>query len=257
MGASRKLARELVEGPSSSRPPPLESMKVPVGTGSYEPIAVTPLRVPSLELVDLDREDVVDLDPADVIDLDDDDYADETQPRTIPPPLPPTSGITLTADRDPADVLFDAIDELPLAKSVREAAEICAAALAKALSARAVIVHQHHLVRGELRAIAVHGWRAADLVGSCERANGTSPAARAVREQAQVVTRVDEAPSIMPPRFVIVGAKSSVLATPVVSWGRCIALIEVVDADERWVHLGPAAATYVAKRLAEFVSGRT
>ena len=40
------------------------------------------------------------------------------------------------------------------------------------------------------------------------------------------------------------------------AWGRCIAMIEIVDADERFAARVTDAASYVAQRLAAYLSGR-
>jgi len=40
------------------------------------------------------------------------------------------------------------------------------------------------------------------------------------------------------------------------AWGRCVGVIEVIDADERFASRVADSAAYVAERLAEFLSDR-
>lgn len=63
----------------------------------------------------------------------------------------------------------------------------------------------------------------------------------------------DELPCLSPRLRGSAGASRMLLAVPAMAEGRCFAVIEIVDADER-AGLQLVAATYVAKRLAEFLS---
>ena len=40
------------------------------------------------------------------------------------------------------------------------------------------------------------------------------------------------------------------------AWGRCVAMIEIIDADERFASRVAASASYVAERLAAHLSDR-
>jgi hypothetical protein len=159
--------------------------------------------------------------------------------------------------RTPDAILFDAADDLENARTVREAADICAVALTAALRARAVIVHQHHLSRAELVKIAVCGVRAHDLIDTCASATTDTIAAAVVSERRPFRTRLTERrPSMLGPRFAVVGASRSIVAVPVVAWDRCVAIIEVIDADERWEFLAAAAAVFLGTRFADVLRHR-
>jgi hypothetical protein len=65
-----------------------------------------------------------------------------------------------------------------------------------------------------------------------------------------------ELPRLAPKRIGAMGAHRSLVAVPVLAWGRCIALIEVLDADDVHVDRVSDAVAYVADRLAEFLTER-
>jgi len=158
---------------------------------------------------------------------------------------------------DPMDVLFDGVYELNFVDTAVEAADVCASALAKALRARAVVVHAHDLVKRELRAIGVHGASFTELFGSAARSEDDLVASAVVCNEAPVTMRWDgELPRLAPRRFGIVGAPRTVVAVPAMAWGRCVAIIEVIDADERVAQRVADSTAYVAERLAEFLSER-
>jgi hypothetical protein len=158
---------------------------------------------------------------------------------------------------DPTEVLFEGMYELELVESSWQAASVCASALARALGARAVVVHAHDLARRELRAIGVHGDRTADLLGSLDLSDDDLVASAVICNEKAVTMRFDgELPRLAPRRLTILGAPRTLVAVPAMAWGRCVAIIEIIDADDRFASRVADSAAYVAERLAAYLSGR-
>lgn len=173
-------------------------------------------------------------------------------PVAVAPPVDPARPSSLL---DPTDVLFDSIYDLQFAETAWQAASVCASALASALRARAVVVHAHDIERRELRTIAAHGSGGADVLGSAEACDDDLVASAVLSNGKALTMRFDgELPRIAPKRLSVVGAKRSLVAVPALSWGRCIAVIEVVDADERLAQRVQDATAYVADHLASFLA---
>lgn len=173
-------------------------------------------------------------------------------PAPVVAPVEPARPSSLL---DPTDVLFDSIYDLQFAETAWQAASLCASALASALRARAVVVHVHDLERRELRTIAAHGIGGSDVLGSAEASDDDLVASAVLSNGKALTMRFDgELPRIAPKRLSVVGAKRSLVAVPALSWGRCIAMIEVVDADERLALQVQDAANYVAGHLATFLA---
>lgn len=172
-------------------------------------------------------------------------------------PAVPTREPRVESTLDPMDVLFDGIYELNFVDTAVEAADVCAGALAKALRARAVVIHTHDLVAKQLRAIGVHGVSPSKILFSSEASEDDLVASAVICNQAPVTMRFDgELPKLAPQRLSHVGAPRTLVAVPALAWGRCVALIEVIDADDRVAHRVADSAAYVAERLAEFLSER-
>jgi hypothetical protein len=172
---------------------------------------------------------------------------------SVPPPAPMPADLRLSIT-DPTDVVFDGMYGLTFAKSAGEAAEMCAETLAKALGARAVVIHRHDLMSRELRAIGAHGDGDFDIIGSAESSEEDLIASAVVCNQKSVTMKFDgELPSVAPKRMHHVGAPRTVVAAPAMSWGRCLAIVEVIDADERYAARVADSATYVAEQLAQFL----
>lgn len=168
-----------------------------------------------------------------------------------------TAGPRLESTLDPMDVLFDGVYEMNFVDTAVEAADVCAAALAKALRARAVVIHAHDLVRRELRTIGVHGASYSALFGSASPSEDDLVASAVFCNEAPVTMRFDgELPRRAPGRLGVVGAPRTLVAVPAMAWGRCVAMIEVFDADDSVAHRVADSAAYVAERLAEFLSER-
>lgn len=181
-------------------------------------------------------------------------------PKDLEPP--PESRVVVRPARepsalDPMDVLFDGIYELNFLDTAVEAADVCASALAKALRARAVVIHAHDLARRELRAIGAHGVSPSEILFTTEPSDDDLVASAVICNGAPVTMRFDgELPRLAPKRLGMVGAPRTLVAVPALSWGRCVAVIEIIDADERVAARVADSAAYVAERLAEFLSER-
>ncbi len=193
--------------------------------------------------------------------------------RSTPPPPPPPAELspadaepvsTIVTKKeprpsapDPTDILFDGLYELNFVDTPWQAADVCAATLAAAVGARAVVIHAHDLVRREIRAIGVFGPNAHEVLGAIEPSEDDFVAQAAICNQKPLSMRFEgELPRLAPKRLATVGAVRSLVAVPVLAWGRCVALIEVVDADDVHVERVTDSIAYVAERLAEFLRER-
>jgi hypothetical protein len=176
--------------------------------------------------------------------------------RLEPVVIPPPAGVPkISSAPDPTDILFDAVYELNFASSAWEAAGMCAETLARALNARTVVIHTHDLERRELKAIGASGDGDFEIMGTSESAEDDLVASAVICNQKSVTMRFDgELPRMAPSRLHSVGAPRSVVAVPAMAWGRCLAIIEVIDADERYDDRVADSASYVAQRLAEFLA---
>ncbi len=135
-------------------------------------------------------------------------------------------------------------------RSTSEAAEVCASTLGKALRARSIILHTHDLRTRELRAIAAHGEGDFDIVGLAELSDDDLVASAVICNQRAMTMRFDgELPRLAPKRLRLVGPLRTLVAVPAMSWGRCLAMIEVIDADERFAPRVVDAASYVAEEF--------
>lgn len=173
-------------------------------------------------------------------------------PVVVPPPAAVPK---ISSAPDPTDILFDAVYELNFASSTWEAAGICAATLARALGARAVVIHTHDLERRELKAIGAHGDGDIDVIGMSGSSEDDLVASAVLCNQKSVTMKFEgELPRIAPKRLHAVGAPRSVVAVPAMAWGRCLAIIEIIDADERYDDRVADSAAYVAERFAEFLA---
>lgn len=159
---------------------------------------------------------------------------------------------------DPSEALFDGMYEMNYADSPWSAARLCATVLAKALGARTVIVHAHDLASRELRAIGVSGEGEFDVLGSSDGSEDDLVASAVICNERPVTMRFDgELPRLAPRRLGMIGrAPRTLVAVPAMAWGRCVAVIEIIDADERLAGRVADSASYVAERLATFLSNR-
>jgi hypothetical protein len=156
---------------------------------------------------------------------------------------------------DPSEALFDGMYDLNYADSLWQAARLCATALGRALRARSVIVHAHDLSTHELRAVGVHGDGEFDLLGSTDGSEDDLVASAVICNEKAVTMRFDgELPRLAPRRLEMIGAPRTLVAVPAMAWGRCVAVIEIIDADVGLESRVADSAAYVASRLAEFMS---
>lgn len=217
--------------------PPARSTVVPKGEAAPLP-KIPPAPVPKIDHVEAIPASSVQVKPAVV------------QPITQAKPR-------LESFADPSEALFDGMYELNYAESHWAAARLCAAALGRALGARTVIVHAHDLATRQLRAIGVHGDGEFDLLGSSDGSDDDLVASAVICNEKPVTMRFDgELPRLAPRRLGVIGAPRMLVAVPAMVWGRCVAVIEIIDADERLAGRVADSAAYVAERLAEFMSDR-
>lgn len=155
---------------------------------------------------------------------------------------------------DPTDLIFDGMYSLAFARSTGEAAGMCAQTLAKALGARTVVIHTHDFVSGELRVIGAQGDGDFDIIGSAEASEDDIVASAVICNAKSITMRFDgELSRLAPKRLHAVGSPRIVVAAPAMSWGRCLAIIEVIDADERYAARVADSAAYVADHFAKFL----
>lgn len=221
--------------------------------------------------------------PALAIELADDDLVEEenvapARPAMPPPPPPPVplpvalasfddvaarivptweQEETCAAIADPTDLLFDVLYELNFVHTATNAATVCAEALARALGARAVLVHMHDVDQGDIRIIGVHGPRTMALVNTTEKIDDDLVGAPVSCNAKPVTMTFDgELPRSAPRRLRVIGVNRNLVAVPAMIWNRLVAMIEVIDPDERLASRAADAASYVAKRLAEYLIER-
>ena len=237
------------DSPSSAPPPPASTKapvakaKAPVPATKAAPIAKaapTKLAPPRNRLPTLD--------------LGDDDIVEDVPPppprtSTMPPPVPRAAR--------PIDAVREAVGELEFFATPWQAAGVCAAALAKALRAGAVLVHLYDAKRRELRTIAVEVARPHDLLGSTAAADDDLVASAVTVNKKPMTLRFDGGlPRSAPARLRTVDAKRSLVAVPAIASGACVAVIEVVDATDPNAKALQEACAFVAERLAKFLASR-
>lgn len=180
-------------------------------------------------------------------------------PARLPADDEPSSGIRSVSPSipDPLDILFDAVYELEFADSPEAAALVCAKALQDALLAKAVVIHSHHLTRREIRVIGAVGPSAGKVLGTVEPGEDDFVASAAICNGKPVtMTFHGELPRLAPTRLSTLSASRSLVAVPILAWNRCVALIEVIDADDDYAARVADAVAYVGERLAEFLAER-
>ncbi|MEA2749483.1 MAG: hypothetical protein QOI41_3626 [Myxococcales bacterium] len=261
LASSLELADDdlvLEEAPVAARrstpppPPPSRSTVVPKLEGVADVPKIAPMPVP-----------VIAIEPMPVIAI---EPVPESHVQLKPAPVQtfaPVQAIETAKPKlesmlDPSEALFDGMYDLVYADSPWQAARLCASALGRALGARSVIVHAHDLVTRELRAIGVHGDGEFDVLGSSDPSEDDLVASAVICNEKPVTMRFDgELPRLAPRRLgMIGGAPRTLVAVPAMAWGRCVAVIEIIDADERFAGRVADSAAYVAERLAAFLSDR-
>lgn len=106
--------------------------------------------------------------------------------------------------------------------------------MARTLDARGAIIHQYDPQTRELRIIGVDGPNAEDLLGSIANVDEDFIATNVLCSSQTMTVRVDgELPELAPQRLRALGTSRSIVAVPIMSGARLVALIELVDVDER------------------------
>jgi hypothetical protein len=221
------------------RAPTLVACPAPPARGSYGPPESAIARV-ARAARQYDAHPVVVGEPADdSLELDDDDI------------------LEVTTTIDPVDEILGRTGVLARARSTWQAADVVASALARALGARAVIVHTMSPDATSSRIIGVHGARTQDLLGSTE-AGPDDVVLGTLRGTGKVATMRFQAhrlPRAIPARFRLVGATAALVAFPVMIGSSWLGVVEVVDpnrVDDRALRQGRAIAT----RFSEYLSTR-
>lgn len=151
---------------------------------------------------------------------------------------------------DPIARLLEDVGELELFGTIWQAAAFSAAVLLKRLEARAVIIHALDGPTSEARIIGANGANTNDLLGEVATVDDDFVASTVASNGRPLVISFDgERPRIMPQRFTTVGAKSSLVAVPLMGPAGCVALIEIVDVTPSAVPIAKAACAVVAERL--------
>jgi hypothetical protein len=239
----------VVPRPSGFRPKAatLVASPAPPSPGSTIPPAPRP-RVSSC--VDLIDADIVEVAPA-------------PRSSSVPPPMrrstvpPPTPLKKIVVEkRDPVDLVKEAIGELEYFSTPWQAAGICAQALAKALGARAVMIHTHCSRTTEIRVVAAVGPKSDVLLGASALVEDDFVGSTVVANRKPMTMFIDgELPRIAPDRLRAVGAARSLVTTPAIAQNDVVAMIEVVDA-ETTSDRTDRAMSYAAKQLATFLTSK-
>lgn len=249
--AEDDILDEAVAEPSpplrSTIPPPRSTMPPPPRLSSVPPVSTITVKkdVPSVTASVAPRASVAPgVAPSASV-------APSARPSAAPTAPPPPA----SRARDPIDVLDETIGELEYFGTAAQAATICATALAKTLGARAVVIHQHDDKARQLRSIAVDGPKSRPLLGSATRVDDDLLASIVVATGKPTALSFDGTlPRIAPQRLRTAGAARSVVATPAMWAGSCVAVIEVIDATEApGSKLLAEACNLVATNLAVFL----
>lgn len=206
------------------------------------------------------------------LDLADDDILEAKPPVSherpklaVPPPPPPARAPEPTpqapapatgASADLMDALFETMYGLNFLESTLEAARFCLDALAHVLPTRAALVHALDPDSGDYRTIAALGPSAAEALSTQVEGDDWLISAAACKHRPLVVTLDGEVPTRPLDRHAFFGARASVIVAPVISWGRCLAVIELVDpvAIAHFDLQSEDAVAYVATRFADFIA---
>jgi hypothetical protein len=172
-------------------------------------------------------------------------HADEIQEP------PPSSSLL-----DPIPVMTVKMGDLANASSLEHAANVGASALARALRARAVLVHLHDVKNGTTRVLGTDGATAKDSFGVKEIPANDEITASVIASQRPLSLRFEDEPSALPRRLALLGAERSYVCVPVTLDRGRVAIVEVVDADARFGTRVIDASEYVADRLVPFLTMR-
>lgn len=141
----------------------------------------------------------------------------------------------------------------PARAELWQAARVGAALLGGMLGARAVVIHAYDRASGMLRIIGADGL-GSDLLGESCRADDDLVGSTILGNERVLKLRFEDGvPRSAPERLRQMGAERSLLAVPVVDLSGCVAIIEVVDADEALVGHVAGACERAAKALARCI----
>jgi hypothetical protein len=164
---------------------------------------------------------------------------------------PPSSSLL-----DPIPVVLVKMGDLANASSLEHAANVGASALAKALRARAVLVHLHDVKSGETRVLGTDAATAKDSFNVKEIPSGDEITASTITSARPLSLRFEGEPNALPRRLALLGTERAYHCIPVtIDRGR-VAIVEVVDADPRFGSRVIDASELVADRLVPFLTMR-
>jgi hypothetical protein len=130
--------------------------------------------------------------------------------------------------------LLESINKIRAAKAAWEVAGGCANVIARTLDARGVIIHACDERARELRVIGVDGADAAELLGSVGHIDEDFIAMNVLASGRKMKVCVDgELPELTPKRLRALGTSRSIVAIPIMGARGCVAILEIVDVDER------------------------
>jgi hypothetical protein len=143
-----------------------------------------------------------------------------------------------------------AIDSLAADATSWQVAGRCASALADVLQARAVVIHHHDVLRGQVRSIGVHGPNAGDLLGTITNVDDDYVVSAVLANKTPLMLRIDgELPRFVPDRHRLLGTTRALAAFPVVRVDACVGIIEVAGVAEQRRQSITDACALVAQRL--------
>lgn len=156
---------------------------------------------------------------------------------------------------DPMDLLFDAMYELNFFETSVEGASYCLASLLRALPSRAGLVHLLDPETRELVTVYAQGANAEHLVLGRISDDDWLVSAAICKHRPLIMNYDGDVSSRPLERHAFFGEPRSVIVAPVITWGRCLAVIELVDPADGSVFDVRAenALAYVCDRYAEFV----
>lgn len=173
-------------------------------------------------------------------------------PVGVPPRAPALSRPSAT------ELLFESMGDLPLFETPLEAASFCLNEIMRVMRGRAALVHLLDMPTGDFVCICAMGSRASSLLGS--RVTDDWMIEGAASRGAPLAMEYEGEASASPrPRHAFFGDPWNVIVVPVLLRGRCVAVIELVDAvdDSALSTDGLHALGYVAERLSAFLAERT
>ena len=208
-----------------------------------------------LETLDLGEDDILEAAPP----------VSHERPRRTPPPPPPVRRPALrvvdaapaqTSPTDAMDLLFEAMYEMNFLESTADAARFCLESLAHALPTRAGLVHVLDPDSGDYVTLASMGPSAEHALGSHVAGDDWLVGAAACKHKPLVVNLDGDIPTRALDRHAFFGASASVVVSPVISWGRCLAVLELVDPAHggHFDVRAEDALAYVATRFADFIA---